>query len=52
MTEKEMVVLARLISEEVEDIVGGKHGSGNRTLLLRLRRYAEQYDSKIGEEPQ
>jgi len=45
MTDKEMVILVRVIAEEVEDLVKGKSTSGQNTILRRLRRYAEQYDN-------
>jgi len=47
MTEAEKVVLIRTIAEEVEDIVKGKKASGLRTILLRLRRFTEQYENNL-----
>ena len=44
MTEKEMVILVRVIAEEVEDLVKGKNTSGFTTIQKRIRRFTEQYE--------
>jgi len=43
MTEKEMFIVARTLTQAMEDIHKGKTEPGPLTTLRRIRKYAEQY---------
>jgi hypothetical protein len=49
MTDKELILLARIIAEDVEEIHPGKSSSGPLTLATRLAKYKKQYGEREAE---